>query len=193
MRSGKIESVISKDGHLVVSSSPSDTKSSYKASDAVLATYDKLESRMAEKTAKRRSHRKRRLLKKYNQLSSFSSAADVETDTTSLDSCEDAVTFKTKNERTHRSKKHLNDGRYVIHTVCIGFRRAVNYRKYLLANKSSKLDLTVLKNISRMARRMKAQTKPRMLDLFGSVLIIGFLCSPKLTCDTNKVYEDEPI
>lgn len=102
---------------------------------------------------------------------------------------EEASTSKVEYGRVHCTKRRLRDGLAVIHTVSNLFRRIVDYRKYQLANTSSKYDHTVVKTISKMTKRLKAQMKPHTFDLFDPISIIGFVCKFKLACDNNKNHE----
>lgn len=189
MSNGKFEKRTSKYDHLVASLSQSSTKSSSKRSDAESIIYNKHEARKAGKTAKSRSRREGRKSKRYEESSSSSPASDAESDNTSSDSLEGSSTPESVHRRGRRTKKDLGDWLDVIHTVTTRFRRAVNYRMYQLANKWSKYNYTVSKNIIYMVKRMTGQMKPHTFDPFDPILIIGSLRNIKLACDTNGIHE----
>lgn len=88
----------------------------------------------------------------------------------------------------HRTKRNDNSLQ-VIHTMNTCFQRAVDYRTYLLDNKSLKYDQAVSKDISKMSKHMPAQIKPHTIDPFGPVLIIAFLCNFTLARKDNGIHE----
>lgn len=76
----------------------------------------------------------------------------------------------------------------VVYTMSHRFKKAVDYRIYLLVDTSTKNDRSDSKYIAKMAKRIAAQVKPHDFDPFDPIFIIAFLKYLNLTCDFNGVH-----
>lgn len=77
----------------------------------------------------------------------------------------------------------------VIHSVSDGFQEALDYRTYLLADKSSNYDDEVVISVPNWTKRLQVQMKFQVFDSFNLISIIIFVLASKLVCNTNGVHE----
>lgn len=76
-----------------------------------------------------------------------------------------------------------------LQTVKKNYAQALEYRTYLLANKSSKFDKTVLNYIDELVKKDKLQMKAHFFHKIDPISIIGFLLTSKLASDMNRIHE----
>jgi len=69
------------------------------------------------------------------------------------------------------------------------FRRALDYRTYLLNDRSTKFNSGVTKQIAKMVRRMDVQMKSQIFDPVDPITILSFLPAFKTACDSNGIHE----
>lgn len=68
--------------------------------------------------------------------------------------------------------------------------RADVYRTYRLAGPFNGYNATVMSYISKMVMKVKSQVEAHFFVPSNLVLIIGFLATFELTCDTKRVYAE---
>lgn len=77
----------------------------------------------------------------------------------------------------------------VLQTVENNYTEAADYRTYRLANRPSKYEASVSCFIAKLVKKVKSQMEARFFNQKKSFLMIRFLATLKLACDTNNIYE----
>lgn len=80
-----------------------------------------------------------------------------------------------------------------LQTVKRHYSRAIEYRTYRLANRSTCYDETVSSKISKMMKNIKSQMKAHFSDPSDSISIIDFLTTFRLACNINRIHEEAPF
>lgn len=103
--------------------------------------------------------------------------SDDEKDRQSSDKSSADVNSSSEEDRASPETKTCYDENklMVIRSVNYGFKVAVDYRKYRLADTSLKYDRTVTKNVTKMAKRMTNQMKAHTFDPLDPISVLEFL------------------
>lgn len=94
-----------------------------------------------------------------------------------------------KSNNLAKSYRHKEEEIAVLRPVNDRFKKAKDYHRHWLADRSLHYDEQATKRVPRCMSRLQVHMKSQRFDFMDPIPEIGFLHTFKMACDTNEVHE----